>query len=182
MRVCLSFFILFSMWGFQLSLSSRVIPSYFAVLEKGIYLPSSCSSFAVLYELALFLVNSMTTVFPTLNSTPISFAHSTAPFMAFWASFMVSDSFLLRVIKAPLLANALQWVFVFYRRVRSLFTAQFYPKEGDRIPPCGEPMTRVTTTVLSDRVHEHLLFVRYCLYMLHTFCLTPCFFMALEAS
>jgi hypothetical protein len=46
--------------------------------------------------------------------------------------------------------------------------AQFHPQEGDRIPPCGEPMTRFATTVLSDRVHEHLLFVRYCLYMLHT--------------
>jgi hypothetical protein len=60
--------------------------------------------------------------------------------------------------------------------------AQFHPQEGDRIPPCGEPMTRVATTVLSDRVHEHLLFVRYCLYMLHTFCLTPCFFMAFIIS
>jgi hypothetical protein len=35
-RVPLAFLILFSMWGFQLSLSSRVTPGYFAVLENGI--------------------------------------------------------------------------------------------------------------------------------------------------
>jgi hypothetical protein len=57
--------------------------------------------------------------------------------------------------------------------------AQFQPQDGLSSPPWGEPMIRVATTILSDKVQEHLLFVRYWLYMSHTFCLTPCFFMAL---
>jgi hypothetical protein len=39
MGVRLAFLILFSMWGFQLSLSSRTTPKYFAVLKNGISWP-----------------------------------------------------------------------------------------------------------------------------------------------
>jgi hypothetical protein len=66
-RVRFAFLILFSTCGFQLSLSSSVTPRYLAVVEKGIDWPYSFSPAGIWYDVGLFVVKSMTTVFSALN-------------------------------------------------------------------------------------------------------------------
>jgi hypothetical protein len=79
----------------------------------------------------------------------------------------------------PIISKSLAMGFVYLSFLSSLFMAQFQTQEGLSSPTWGEPMMRIGTTILSDKVQEHLLFVSYWLYMLHTFCLTPCFLKAL---
>jgi hypothetical protein len=82
-------------------------------------------------------------------------------------------------MSAPSSAKALQCVLVFQSCSSSAFIAQFHPQVGDSSPPWGKPMISTATTILSDRVQEHLRLVKYCLYHSQTLCRTPCFLIAL---
>jgi hypothetical protein len=96
------------MCGFKLSLSSSVTPRYLAVFDNGIDWPYSFSPAGIWYDVGLFVVKSMTTVFSARNLTLISRAYSMATLIAFCASIITSFSLLARVMSAPSSAKALQ--------------------------------------------------------------------------